>query len=112
MTIHDPLLTRAPTNRRERRLVERRHSKGVFFVHELAPAGDGPSGGTQSPTRGAPSLPSDHPVAQVSCPTCGGGAGEPCDRRTLGRYPWHRARLDVYLTTVGANPADIGGGGQ
>ena len=56
MTTHDPLLTRAPTNRRERRLVERRHSKGVFFVHELASAGARLNG-----TRSAPSRPSDRP---------------------------------------------------
>lgn len=41
-----------------------------------------------------------HPINQAPCTRCGAGPGEQCDERTLGRYPWHRARLDAYLTTL------------
>jgi len=41
-----------------------------------------------------------HPINQAPCSRCGAGPGEQCDERTLGRYPWHRARLDAYLTTL------------
>ena len=40
------------------------------------------------------------PINQAPCCRCGAGPGEQCDERTLGRYPWHRARLDAYLTTL------------
>ena len=41
-----------------------------------------------------------HPINQAPCGRCGAGPGEQCDERTLGRFPWHRARLDAYLTTL------------
>jgi len=31
----------------------------------------------------------------VDCPTCKAKAGRPCDARTLGRYPFHRSRVEA-----------------
>jgi len=43
----------------------------------------------------------NHPINQEACARCGAAPGEQCDERTLGRYPWHRARLDAYLVKDG-----------
>lgn len=31
---------------------------------------------------------------KVPCRSCGAAVGESCDRRTLGRYRYHRVRVD------------------
>ena len=31
----------------------------------------------------------------VACPRCGAGVGEDCDRRTLGRWDYHMARVEA-----------------
>ncbi len=33
---------------------------------------------------------------RVPCPRCKAAAGEPCDPRTLGAHPFHRARVDAF----------------
>lgn len=41
----------------------------------------------------APPLP---PVPlRVACPKCGAEIGNGCDARTLGRHPFHKARIDA-----------------
>jgi len=44
--------------------------------------------GTVTP---GPELP--EPCTTGTCPTCGATDGNPCDPRTLGRFPHHAARL-------------------
>ncbi len=40
----------------------------------------------------------DRDARLVACPRCRAEPGEPCDRRTLGRYAQHRARVEATRT--------------
>lgn len=40
------------------------------------------------------------PVLAIACPKCGAEPGKPCPRQELGRYPYHRARVEA----VGKKP--------
>jgi len=53
--------------------------------------GDGP-GRRYSRLPGPDSMP---------CPKCKAEPGEPCDRRTLGRHSYHRARVDAFRAMWG-----------
>lgn len=44
--------------------------------------------------RPLPPKPDRGPLA-VACPRCGAGIGAPCNRRTLGRHPYHLARVET-----------------
>lgn len=38
---------------------------------------------------------SPHRARSVACPRCKAKPGQPCDSRTLGRHPFHAARLQA-----------------
>ena len=40
----------------------------------------------------------DRDAGLVACPRCRAEPGAPCDRRTLGRYAQHRARVEAART--------------
>ena len=58
------------------------HDRTELGHHPLPPPPEPPA-----PKKSSPSA--------VTCPRCKAASGEPCDPRTLGRYPYHKARVDA-----------------
>lgn len=53
--------------------------------------------GRRSPTPAGP--PPKPKPDLVQCPTCGAAPGEPCNPRTLGRWPFHKSRVRAAMET-------------
>jgi len=64
----------------------------MLAILALTGEAQGTAPGRRRPTRKPAAL----GLWAVACPRCGVEPGAPCDRRTLGRFNYHKARKDAW----------------
>ena len=71
----------------------RSHRLSLLLAAFAAGMVDNPPLITPTPDPDEPGRP--HGTLRVACPRCHAAIGENCDARTLGRYLFHKARIDA-----------------